>query len=152
MKLNQNQIKIAINYLEQIMNISYEKLQENFDENDIRINKLSKEAIDILKYKINQKVQKIILRDILKDLLPGNLYNRPKHGFEIPLLKWFRRELKGMITKDLLEDDFIADQGIFDVQSIRKLKKRLFSSNPGDVHAHIWALMVFQSWWKKYLP
>lgn len=37
------------------MNISYEKLQENFDENDVRINKLSKEAIDILKYKINQK-------------------------------------------------------------------------------------------------
>jgi len=55
MKLNQNQIKIAINYLEQIMNISYEKLQENFDENDIRINNLSKEAIDILKHKINQK-------------------------------------------------------------------------------------------------
>lgn len=37
------------------MNISHEKLQENFDENDIRINNLSKEAIDILKYKINQK-------------------------------------------------------------------------------------------------
>lgn len=37
------------------MNISYEKLQKDFDKNDIRINKLSKEAVDILKHKINQK-------------------------------------------------------------------------------------------------
>jgi asparagine synthase (glutamine-hydrolysing) len=103
------------------------------------------------KFKINQNDQKIILRKILKDLLPGKLHQRPKHGFEVPLLNWFRKDLKNLIQRDLLEDHFIEEQGIFDSGSIRKLKKRLFSSNPGDTHAHIWALIVFQSWWKKYL-
>ena len=54
-----------------------------------------------------------------------------------------------MIQDDLLSDSFINEQEIFDVREIRKLKKKLFSSNPGDVHARIWGLIVFQSWWKK---
>ncbi len=103
------------------------------------------------KFKINSHEQKIILREILKDLLPGKLHRRPKHGFEVPLLNWFRKDLKNLIKRDLLADHFIEDQGIFDSGAIRKLKKRLYSPNPGDAHAHIWALIVFQSWWKKYL-
>jgi asparagine synthase (glutamine-hydrolysing) len=103
------------------------------------------------KYKINPQEQKIILRDILKDLLPGTLHQRPKHGFEVPLLSWFRKDLKTLIQKDLLSDHFIEEQGIFNTVYIRKLKRRLYSPNPGDPHAHIWALIVFQSWWKKYL-
>jgi len=103
------------------------------------------------KYKINTGNQKIILRDILKDLVPGKLHQRPKHGFEVPLLTWFRKDLKTMINNDLLADHFIEEQGVFNTAAIRKLKKRLYSSNPGDAHAHIWALIVFQSWWKKYL-
>jgi len=103
------------------------------------------------RYKINQKNQKIILRDILKDLLPGKLHLRTKHGFEVPLLNWFRKDLKSLITDDLLADNFINEQEIFNPASIKSLKKQLFSSNPGDANAHVWALMVFQSWWRKYL-
>ena len=103
------------------------------------------------KYKINPRGQKIILRDILKDLVPGKMHQRPKHGFEVPLLKWFRKDLKTMINNDLLADHFIEEQRIFNTASIRQLKKKLYSSNPADTHAHIWALIVFQSWWKKYL-
>lgn len=101
-------------------------------------------------YKMDHKRQKIILRDILKDLLPGKLYQRPKHGFEVPLLSWFRKDLKTMLTHELLDDALIGDQGIFDIKRIRFLKSQLFSSSPGDAHAHIWALVVFQAWWKKY--
>ena len=103
------------------------------------------------KFKINPHVQKIILREVLKDLLPGTLHQRPKHGFEVPLLNWFRKDLKTLIRKDLLSDHFIKEQGIFNGLKIGKLKKRLYSANPGDAHAQIWALIVFQSWWKKYL-
>ena len=102
-------------------------------------------------YKINNKSQKIILRELLKELLPNNLHKRPKHGFEIPMLNWLRKDLKPLITEDLLSDSFIRKQGIFNEVIIRKMKKKLFSSNPQDSHAHIWALIVFQSWWKKYL-
>lgn len=101
--------------------------------------------------KINGQMKKRILQDAFREILPRELYKRPKHGFEVPLLKWFRNELRSLIDNDLLEERFIEEQGIFDYSGISKLKEKLFSKNPGDVHARIWALIVFQSWWKKYL-
>ena len=102
-------------------------------------------------YKIDKNARKKILKDTFRGMLPEELYNRPKHGFEVPLLKWFRGDLKTMITEQLLEDNFIEAQNIFNVDAIKKLKSKLFSGNPGDVHANIWALIVFQYWWKKYV-
>jgi asparagine synthase (glutamine-hydrolysing) len=100
--------------------------------------------------KINGQMRKRILQDAFRDLLPAELYKRPKKGFEVPLLKWFRTSLKSLIEDDLLSDKFIEAQNIFDPKEISRLRKRLFSINPGDAHATVWALIVFQWWWKKY--
>ncbi|HEY9049001.1 MAG TPA: asparagine synthase (glutamine-hydrolyzing) [Ohtaekwangia sp.] len=100
-------------------------------------------------FKINHDLRKRVLQDAFRDILPARLYNRPKKGFEVPLLKWFRNEMKSLITEDLLSEKFITSQGIFDYRQIEKLKQQLFSSNPGDVHARIWGLIVFQWWWKR---
>ena len=102
-------------------------------------------------FKINPTIRKRILQDAFKDILPAQLYKRPKKGFEVPLLKWFRKEMKSMIVDDLLSKKLIDEQGIFNYAEIQKLKDQLFSSNPGDVHARIWGLIVFQFWWKKYM-
>lgn len=102
-------------------------------------------------FKINSDIRKRILQDAFCDLLPQKLYKRPKKGFEVPLLKWFRNEMKSLINDDLLSKKLIEEQGIFNYEEINKLKQQLFSSNPGDVHARIWGLIVFQWWWKKYL-
>ncbi|UOQ76155.1 asparagine synthase (glutamine-hydrolyzing) [Hymenobacter sp. 5516J-16] len=101
--------------------------------------------------KIDGKMKKKIVQDAFRPMLPEELYKRPKHGFEVPLLKWFRGELRPLIEDDLLSDGFIEAQGVFDVEAIRGLKRQLFSSSPGDVHARIWALIVFQWWWKKHM-
>ncbi|ELR72770.1 Asparagine synthetase [Fulvivirga imtechensis AK7] len=100
--------------------------------------------------KINSQLRKRIVQDTFRDLLPTELYNRPKKGFEVPLLKWLRQEMKSTIKDDLLADHFIQQQGIFDVKTVQKLKRKLFSANPGDVHARIWGLLVFQWWWKRH--
>jgi asparagine synthase (glutamine-hydrolysing) len=101
-------------------------------------------------FKINSSIRKRILQDAYRDFLPEKLYNRPKKGFEVPLLKWFRKEMKSLIVDDLLSKKLIEDQGIFNFSEVESLKRQLFSSNPGDVHARIWGLIVFQWWWKKY--
>lgn len=101
-------------------------------------------------FKVNANMGKKILQDAFRKELPTKLYNRPKKGFEVPLLKWFRKELKPLIIDNLLSDRMIQSQGIFDQKEIHKIKRRLFSSNPGDVHARIWGLIVFQWWWKKF--
>ena len=102
-------------------------------------------------YKIKGSVRKRIVKDAFRDFLPKQLYNRPKKGFEVPLLKWFRNEMKSLIVDDLLSEKFIEEQEVFDYREIDKLKQQLFSPNPGDIHARIWGLIVFQWWWRKYM-
>ncbi|HLG02549.1 MAG TPA: asparagine synthetase B, partial [Bacteroidia bacterium] len=64
-------------------------------------------------------------------------------------LKWFRGELRGLID-ELLNEKFIRTQGIFKYSAIKIILKQMHSASPGDSVARIWALIVFQTWWKKY--
>jgi asparagine synthase (glutamine-hydrolysing) len=66
-------------------------------------------------------------------------------------LKWFQMDLKKMITEDLLSEEFVRSQQLFDYAEIKKLLIQLYSSNPGDAVARVWGLIVFQYWWRKYL-
>ena len=102
------------------------------------------------KYKIDGHSQKKIIRNAFSKILPQEIIHRSKKGFEVPLLSWFNNELKSLITDDLLEDGFIVEQGLFNVEEVRRLKMQLFSSYPGDAAARIWALIVFQYWYRKY--
>lgn len=102
-------------------------------------------------FKITKGRRKRILQDAFRDMLPARLYNRPKKGFEVPMLGWLRHELRERIEDDLLSKRHIEEQGLFNYPEVHRLKKKLFSNNPGDVPARIWGLVVFQSWFKKYL-
>ena len=102
-------------------------------------------------FKIKNGIRKRVVKDAFRDFLPKKLYRRPKKGFEVPLLKWFRNEMKSLVLDDLLSEKFITDQAVFDYREIDKLKRQLFSSNPQDIHARIWGLVVFQWWFKKYM-
>ncbi len=102
-------------------------------------------------YKITATDNKKILKDTFRHELPPALFDRPKHGFEVPLLNWFRTGLKSLIFDDLLEDNFIREQNIFEIEFVKTLKKQLLSKNPGDAVAQTWGMIVFQYWWKKYM-
>jgi asparagine synthase (glutamine-hydrolysing) len=101
--------------------------------------------------KINGNIKKKIVQDAFRDVLPKELYNRPKKGFEVPLLQWFKTDLKDKILNDWLSDAYIKEQGVFNLETIQQLKFQMLSNNPGDVHAQIWALIVFQNFWRKYM-
>ncbi len=102
-------------------------------------------------YKITSSVRKRILKDSCNDLIPAEIINRSKHGFEVPLLSWFRKDLKHLINSELLSEEFINSQEILNFTEVQKLKQKINSSNPEDSAAKMWALIVFQSWWKKYM-
>ncbi len=102
-------------------------------------------------YKIDRQLNKRIVQDAFRNDLPAELYNRPKQGFEIPLLNWFREDLNSFIFDDLLNPVFIEEQGIFEYSAIQNIQSKLHSNNPGYIQATIWAFIVFQSWYKKYM-
>ena len=65
------------------------------------------------------------------------------------MLSWFRNELNEWIFENLLSSKNLKEHGFFNDEAIQLLKKQLYSNNPGDSAARIWALIVFQSWYNK---
>lgn len=100
------------------------------------------------KYKIDGKHGKLILRNAFAHLLPKEVLNRGKQGFEIPLVHWLRNDLQSMVSK-FLSKDFIEQQGIFEYEKVSMLRQQLYSYRPGDSPSRIWGLIIFQHWWKK---
>jgi len=97
--------------------------------------------------KIDKRQQKKIVKDTFKHLLPKDFFERKKQGFEVPLLNWLRADLSPLLDK-YFETNFIEEQGLFNEAEIVRIRKKLYSKHPGDATAKIWALLVFQHWYK----
>lgn len=100
--------------------------------------------------KISNQGQKLILKENFRDLLPQEIFNREKKGFELPLWKWLKTELKNDIETNWLNETKIKDQNIFNCEAVYKLKQKLYSDNPGDAPAKVWALIIFQNWYQNF--
>jgi len=100
-----------------------------------------------LSYKINKGTSKWILREILKKYIPENLINRPKMGFGIPLEAWLRGPLKEW-ADDLLDEKVIIESGMLNPKVVRQ-KWEEHISGKRNWHYQLWAILMFQAWYKK---
>jgi asparagine synthase (glutamine-hydrolysing) len=98
--------------------------------------------------KLNNGRTKYILKEAFKDLLPSSLYNRPKAGFEVPISRWLKTDLKFLID-DYLSKEKLKEQGIFDSEIIDDLIQKHLS-NKTDTSWMLWNLIVFQNWYQNY--
>jgi len=101
-------------------------------------------------YKVNKKGTKIVLKHAFKDVLPDEILSKPKHGFDVPLTTLFSNELNGWVVNELLEESFIAKQGIFNWDYINILRTSIVKGDKLD-EAQLWSIIVFQFWWKKFM-
>ncbi|MCS7073196.1 MAG: asparagine synthase (glutamine-hydrolyzing) [Bacteroidia bacterium] len=101
-------------------------------------------------YKINHQLRKRIVQDAFRSILPPELYNRPKQGFEVPLRSWFLSELKAYIQTEILNRERIEAQGIFRFDAIQRLVHNIEKSGSGKEDWTLWAIIVFQHWYKRY--
>lgn len=101
------------------------------------------------RYKIDAQGQKKILKESCAHLLPPEILNRKKHGFETPVQQWLQGVLRKKVDELLLNKDFIAQQGIFEEKALSATVKKALSNNPGEATAVTWALLVFNHWYKK---
>lgn len=100
-------------------------------------------------YKVHHSQRKRILQDTLKPLLPPELYNRPKQGFEVPLRQWYLNELRPYIEQELLNEDYLRHQGIFRPEGLRHLWSTILAGRSTKEDWTLWAVIVFQRWYRR---
>jgi asparagine synthase (glutamine-hydrolysing) len=101
--------------------------------------------------KIYKNYRKRIVQDTFRSILPPELYHRKKQGFEVPLRDFFTKELKSYIQKELLNKDWIEQQGIFNFDTLKHLYQTIEQGKNGKEDWTLWAVLVFDYWYKKYV-
>jgi len=99
--------------------------------------------------KIRNGKGKYILIETFKDILPRSLQSRPKWGFEMPISKWLKSDLRYLIDT-YLSREVIVKQGIFKYDVVETLINSLIT-NRFDTSWQIWNLIVFQVWYSNYM-
>lgn len=99
-------------------------------------------------WKIHQGKGKYILKEAFTEYLPQSIYTRKKQGFEVPLNAWIRKNWKELVPEQWFEEDFLREQGIFEVAAVHKMRTSFFQ-NQGTSNQLMWAYFVFQNWYLK---
>lgn len=96
--------------------------------------------------KLRGSVTKFILKEAARDVLPDDIIDRPKHGFGVPVGRWFRDDLRAYAYEILL-DRAALDRGYFREEAVRGLLDEHVSGqrNHGQ---RIWTLLTFE-WWHR---
>ncbi|ASU34748.1 asparagine synthase (glutamine-hydrolyzing) [Mucilaginibacter xinganensis] len=97
-------------------------------------------------FKFGGGIQKRILKDILYQYVPANLYNRPKSGFAIPFRHWFKNELKDYVLDQLSYHELLEIPGIDARKTSIIIKEHM--AGTWNRFPQIWKLLVFKQWLK----
>ena len=90
------------------------------------------------------------LRQLLSEFVPKEVYNvRRKRGFNIPIQKWLKNELRPLVDYQLSEKKLHEDN-VFNPQKVRSYYD-LFYKHDQNYSQLIWSLLVFNLWYDKYM-
>ena len=98
-----------------------------------------------LKYKHGQG--KYLPRQILYRHVPREIIDRPKAGFQVPLLEWLQNDLRYLVEEYL--DKNRIDTEIFDPYEVEKIKDELLSGSYTNVNT-VWFVMMYEMWREKW--
>jgi len=100
-----------------------------------------------LKYR--GRTSKYLLKRHLEGRVPYSVIHRPKQGFEIPLARWLRTDLREL-GEDVLFSARALGRGHLEPARLRHLWDR-HQRGIRDHSAQIWAVLMFEMWARTFL-
>ena len=97
---------------------------------------------------LHQKIRggegKWLVRRVLERHVPRSLFERPKHGFGVPIDAWLRGPLRGW-AQDLLSQQRLEREGFLDPAPIQAALREHLDGRRNHQY-QLWAVLMFQSW------
>ena len=95
--------------------------------------------------RIRDGERKWILRRVLERRVPRALFERPKTGFSVPLLRWLRGPLRSW-AEERLDVARIGREGYLDPTTVQALWADTLAGRRGGDAAEIWSVLMFECW------
>jgi asparagine synthase (glutamine-hydrolysing) len=102
-----------------------------------------------MSFKIRGGVGKWPLRQILKQYVPEELFDRPKMGFGIPIGDWLRGPLRDW-AEEILSDSNLGNQEWFDSKVVRATWVEHLSGRRNLVH-QLWSVLMALAWKRTWI-
>ncbi|MEO8569773.1 MAG: asparagine synthase (glutamine-hydrolyzing) [Ginsengibacter sp.] len=94
--------------------------------------------------KIKGNEMKYLLKQVLYDYLPKEIFERPKWGFSIPLKKWLKTDLSYLVEK-YASRNVIDKYNLLHYSEVEKIKRN-YSAGKDYLFNRLWAIIVLH-WW-----
>lgn len=102
-------------------------------------------------WKNDRKTGKRILKDAFRDRLPEEVFQRPKHGFEVPLHRWLTASRITDAHPNWIDPEYLEAQNLFRTEAISDLFDSLHTATSSKTAATVWAYIVFQHWYDRMI-
>lgn len=88
---------------------------------------------------------KQLLVDSLGDLLPEEIYRRPKRGFTLPFASWMSGPLREF-CEERLDPGRVEARGIFRASEVTRLWSLFLANHPAVSWSRLWVIVVLEDW------
>jgi asparagine synthase (glutamine-hydrolysing) len=102
-----------------------------------------------LSAKVSRGTGKRLLKDAIRPWIPGNVLDRPKRGFTMPVASWLRNELRHL-PSTLLLDASARERGLFEPREIERLITD-HHRGAADNSDKLWTLIQLELWFRTYV-
>lgn len=96
--------------------------------------------------KVQNGTAKYLLKEVLYDFVPRELFDRPKWGFGIPLNKWLKTDLKYLIDTYLSESQ-VKKAGFVCEKTTSKLVHEYLTTKNEYLYNRVWVLICLHKWY-----
>jgi asparagine synthase (glutamine-hydrolysing) len=100
-------------------------------------------------YKMDKKSGKIIIKDILCEIMPKDFVYRRKQGFGAPVKEWLRTDtVKTFVKKTLSEDSKLF--AIIKKEEVWRIVNDFYDNNNDAVQYKTWSLLCLALWFRSH--
>ena len=100
------------------------------------------------RFRLNGGTTKYLFKQAMRGVLPDSIVDRQKHGFAVPIARWFRGELAGF-ARDVLLSDTCRQRGVLNTRFVEKLLH--LNAQGRDLDLQLWTALSFEMWCRRFL-
>lgn len=94
--------------------------------------------------KVKDGIAKYLLKEVLYDHVPKQIFDRPKWGFSIPLDKWLKTDLHYLVD-EFLNEKVVTEAGLLKWSQVSSILSK-WKNGQNHLYNRVWLMILLHQW------